>query len=125
MGDIIVNARVLEQCRTTGGDDDYDLIDYTFSGYVKAIDAINHICEDKHKHMTFEFETSGEFDTLEPIIFFFERNEKGEFICNNVPDHKTARELLREIRCNWMVAKKMREHVWITIKDWKVIKADA
>ena len=125
MDDIQVKERVLEQGRSTGGDDDYDLIDYSFAGYVKAIDAINYICEDKHKTCTLELETFGDSGIpflLVPALLFFERNEEGEFICNNDSDHKSARDLLRQIHCNWVDAKKMQESIWITIKDWKVVE---
>ena len=124
MSDIAVKERVLEQGRSTGGDDDYDLIDYTFSEYVKAIDAINHICGDKYKHMTLEFDPFGVSDLLEPVIFFFERNGEGEFICKNDPSNEASSEVLREIHCNWVVARKEQEHVWITVKDWKVVESD-
>lgn len=125
MSNVDVKEHILEQGRSTGGEDDYDLIDYSFAGYVKAIDAINYICEDKHKAFTLEWETFGDLGIsclLEPILFFFERNEDGEFICKNDSDHKSARDLLRQIHCNWIVARKSKESVWITIKDWKVIE---
>lgn len=121
MGDITVKTRILEQCRSTGGEDDYDLVDYTFSEYVPASDAINHICGDKHKRITLEWNDandSGITRLFEPVILFFERNEEGEFICKTDPDHKSARDILRETYCNWVVAKKEQEHVWITLKDW-------
>jgi hypothetical protein len=117
---VTVTARVLERCRTTGAEDDYDIIGYSFSEYVPVVDAINSICEDKIKYITLDWDGYVDISLLQPLLMF-ERNEEGEFICKNDRFNRSARELLQSVICNWAVAKKSQEHVWITIKDWRVI----